>query len=76
MRPPAYESQGFQVGDDHGRVGRVDSQRLGKLAHRHRLAHQSTDCAGTAEADAHRLGDLAPSLVVEHEVGHQQPDLA
>ena len=23
-----------------------------------------------------RVGDLAPPLVVEHEVGHQQPDLA
>ena len=31
---------------------------------------------GAAEADAERLGDLAPPLVVEHEVGHQQPDLA
>ena len=59
-----------------GRVGRVDPQRRGELAHRHRPARQPAERPRAAEAHAERLGDLAPPLVVEHEVGHQQPDLA
>ena len=39
-------------------------------------ARQPADRPRAAEAHAQRLGDLAPAGVVEHEVGHQQPDLA
>jgi hypothetical protein len=76
MWPPAHESHGLEVVDDHGGVRRIDPQRPGQLAHRHWLSRESTDRPGAPEADADRVGDLAAPLVVEHEVGHQQPDLA
>ena len=55
--------QRFEVVDDRGRVGRVDAQRRGQLAHRHRLARQPADRPGAAEADPQRVGDLAPPLL-------------
>jgi hypothetical protein len=67
---------GLEVVDHHGRVGRLDPQRVGELAHRHRPPRQPAQRARAAEAHAERVGDLAPALVVEHEVGHQQPGLA
>ena len=77
VRPPAHEPLRFEVVDDHGRVGRVDPERR-------RRARPSTSAARASRRIARarpklmpeRLGDLAPALVVEHEVGHQQPDLA
>ena len=76
MRAPAHESLGLQLRDDDRRVGLVDPERRGQLAHRHRPACERADRARAAEAHAERLGHLAPPGVVENQVGHQQPDLA
>src|SRR5262245_21798771 len=76
MRLAPDEPLCLHVGDQRRRVRRVDAQDGGELAHRHRLARQPAQRAAAAEAHAQRVGDLAPPLVVEHEVGHQQPDLA
>jgi hypothetical protein len=75
VRAAADEAERLELVDHHGRVRRVDAQRRGQLAHRHGAARHVPDRPGTAEAQPHRVGDLAPALVVEDEIGHQRPDL-
>src|SRR5215207_4083650 len=76
VRPPPRQALVLELVDQHGRVGRVDPERGGELAHRHGLMREPADGPRPAEAHPQRFGDLAPSQVVEHEIGHEHPDVS